>query len=195
MLLTSAGVWLTSTQLNDLGVPSGVRMMIERRLGRLGPRPRQALDAAAVIGQAFDTTTLASVLGIGLDETIDALEEAVKAGLLREEGPGRLCFAHALVRHAAVENHSLTRQARLHWRVAEEIERHSADLSSHLDAIVYHYAAGGQVGDPAPSREAHSPLVTTRCDAWPSRMPPTTSGLLSTPSNGCPPTRPVASEF
>ena len=149
MLLTSTGVWLTPTQLNELGTPSGVRMMIERRLGRLGPRQRQALDAAAVIGQAFDATTLASVLGIGLDETIDALEEAVKAGLLREQGPGRLCFAHALVRHAAVANLSLTRQARLHWRVAEEIERNSADVSSHLDAIAYHYAAGGDVGDPA----------------------------------------------
>jgi len=149
MLITSTGEWLTPTQLNDLGVPSGVRVMIERRLGRLGPRQRQALDVAAVIGQAFDATTLASVLGIGLDETIDVLEEAVKAGLLREEGPGRLCFAHALVRHAAVANLSLTRQARLHWRVAEELERTSVDPSLHLDAIAYHYAAGGSVGDQA----------------------------------------------
>ncbi len=149
MLLTPTGEWLTPAQLNDLEIPSGVRLMIERRLGRLDPRPRQALDAAAVVGQTFDVTTVASVLGIGLDETIDALEEAVKAGLLREQGPGRLCFAHALVRHAATANLSLTRQARLHWRVAEEIERTSGDLSSHLDAIAYHYAAAGDVGDPS----------------------------------------------
>jgi class 3 adenylate cyclase/tetratricopeptide (TPR) repeat protein len=149
MLRTPGGQWLTPAQLNDLELPSGVRVMIERRLGRLSPRQRQALDAAAIVGQSFSVTTVASVLGIGLDDTIDALDEAVKVGLLREHGPGHLGFAHALVRHAAVANLSLTRQARLHWRVAEELERTTGDTASHLDAIAYHYAAGRDVGNPA----------------------------------------------
>ncbi len=123
--------------------------MIERRLARLEPYQRQALAAAAVIGQTFDVTTVASVLDFGLDETIDALEKAVKAGVLREQGPGRLGFVHALVRHAAVANLSLTRMARLHWRVAEELERTTGDSSSQLGEIAYHYAAGASVGDAA----------------------------------------------
>jgi tetratricopeptide (TPR) repeat protein len=143
------GEWLTQGELNELGIPSAVRDVIERRLSRLDARQRQTLDAAAAIGQAFDVTMVASVLGFGLDETIDALEKAVKSGILREQDPGRLAFVHALVRHAVVANLSLTRLARLHWRVAEEIERTASDVSSRVGEVAYHYAAGADVGDPA----------------------------------------------
>jgi class 3 adenylate cyclase/tetratricopeptide (TPR) repeat protein len=143
------GEWLTEGELTELGVPSAARDVIERRLSRLGPRQRQTLDAAAVVGQAFDVTMVASVLGFGLDETIDALDRAVTSGVLREQGPGRLGFVHALVRHAVVANLSLTRLARLHWRVAEEIERTASDVSSRLGEVAYHYAAGADIGDPA----------------------------------------------
>jgi hypothetical protein len=148
MLHTPDGEWLSHAQLNEMEIPAEVRVVIERRLRRLGTRQRQALDAAAVIGQTFDVAIVASVLGLGLDDTIDVLEEAVKAGVLREQGPGRLGFAHALVRHAAVAHLSLTRLARLHWRVAEEIERNSGDAPN-LGEVAYHYAAGRDVGDPA----------------------------------------------
>jgi tetratricopeptide (TPR) repeat protein len=143
------GEWLTPGELSDVGVPSAVRGAIERRLSQLGPRQRQVLEAAAVVGQAFDVTMVASVVGFGLDATIDALEKGVKAGLLREQGPGRLTFIHALVRHAVVANLTLTRVARLHWRVAEEIERTASDVSSRLGEVAYHYAAGADLGDPA----------------------------------------------
>jgi class 3 adenylate cyclase len=143
------GEWLTGLELDEMGIPSEVRGVVERRLVRLEPPQLQAVAAAAVIGQTFEVAIVASVVGFGLDETIDALDKAVKVGVLREHGPGRLGFVHALVRHAVVANLSLTRLARLHWRVAEEIERTAGDVSSRRGEVAYHYAAGGDVGEPA----------------------------------------------
>jgi tetratricopeptide (TPR) repeat protein len=138
---------LTDEQLERAGVPEGVRTVVERRLDRLGPVERQILDAGAVAGDVFEAATIGAVVGLGLDDTIEALEGPIRAGLIREQGAGRLAFAHSLVRHTAISSLSLTRLARLHWRFAEEIERMADADASRLGEVAYHYAAGLDVGD------------------------------------------------
>lgn len=141
-----AGAWLTSTELDVVGVPDGVRAVIHRRLALLDAETRQALDVAAVCGLAFEERTVRGVLGDDLDGLVDALDAAASAGLLREEGAGQYSFTHALVRHSVLDNLSQTRAARLHWRIAETFERDPARSQQRIGQIAYHYSAGSAVG-------------------------------------------------
>jgi class 3 adenylate cyclase/tetratricopeptide (TPR) repeat protein len=147
LLRRGDGGWVTTAQLDEVGVPEGVRAVIDRRLERLDAPVRRALEVAAVVGQAFAESIIRSVLDLAADHVVEALDEACTAGLLREQEAGRLVFAHALVRHAVLDHLSQTRLARLHWRIAEALERLPADGSSRSGEIAYHYAAGLQVGD------------------------------------------------
>jgi tetratricopeptide (TPR) repeat protein len=140
------GVWVTAAELDAAGVPQGVRGVISRRLALLGPEGRRALDAAAVAGLEFDQRIIGGVLDFDLDDTVDALDAAIAAGLIREVDAGQFSFAHALVRHTVLDDLSRTRLARLHWRIAEQLERHHP---SRLGEIADHYASGRQIGDDA----------------------------------------------
>ena len=140
------GVWVTAAELDAAGVPQGVRGVIARRLALLGPEGRRALDVAAVAGLVFDQRIIGGVLGSHLDDTVDAFDAAIAAGLIREVDIGQFSFAHALVRHTVLDDLTRTRLARLHWRIAEQLERHHP---SRLGEIADHYASGRQIGDDA----------------------------------------------
>lgn len=108
----------------DAALPDGVREVIGRRLSRLSPVVESVLTVAAVIGREFSLDLLEPLLDVGRDELLDALDAALRAGLVREVGdrPGRYGFAHGLAREALVEELSATRRARLHQRIAERLE-------------------------------------------------------------------------
>jgi predicted ATPase len=81
--------------------PTAVRDVLVRRLARLPQESQSALRVAGVIGRQFDLSTLATASGTDEDALLDALEPAVAAGLVREDGIDRFTFAHALVRDTA----------------------------------------------------------------------------------------------
>ena len=165
------GAWLTAGELEAAGVPPGVRAVVGRRLNVLGRATRWVLDVAAACGLTFEERIVTAVSGEPIDATIDALDSAVAAGLIREEGAGDYAFVHALVRQSVLDNLSRTRRARLHWRIAEVLERatndrsrvddaateavdrvtleHGQHAARRLSEIAYHYAAGADVGDAA----------------------------------------------
>src|SRR4051812_23397603 len=144
----STGFWVTPGDLETVGVPQGVRAVIGRRLSLLSDAARQALDVAAVAGLAFDGRTVGRVLGAG-EETVNALDEAISAGVVREEDAGRYAFVHALMRMTVLDGLPRPRVARLHWRIAEELELDTASARPRTGEIAYHYASGGAIGDPA----------------------------------------------
>ncbi|MGE3285984.1 MAG: BTAD domain-containing putative transcriptional regulator [Pseudonocardia sp.] len=121
-------------------VPAGVRDVLAQRIARL-PAPSRALLAnAAVVGRGFDVELLAEVTAEHPDAVLDAVEPAVAAGLVVEPGPGRLEFAHALVRDVAYGSLSRLRRARVHGRVAWALER---TRPGEVAALAYHVAASG----------------------------------------------------
>ena len=69
-----------------------------------------------------------------------------RPGSSARSGAGQFAFAHALVRHAVLDELSGIRLARLHWGVGEALER---DDPSRRGEIAFHYAAGSDVGDAA----------------------------------------------
>ncbi len=100
-------------------VPVGVRDVLRRRLARLPGQTVTALRQAAVLGRDIDVDLLAELGRSDPDDLLDALEPAVLLGLLDEPEPGRLRFAHALVRDTLYEDTSKLRRSRLHGAALE----------------------------------------------------------------------------
>jgi class 3 adenylate cyclase/tetratricopeptide (TPR) repeat protein len=131
--------------LETLGVPAGVKQVIERRVEHLPEAAGRVLSAAAVIGREFDLDVLVEITGDTEDTVLDLLDEAIEARVVEEtSSAGRYSFLHALTREALHDSLSATRRARLHHRVARAIEELRGErLDEHLGVLAYHYAASG----------------------------------------------------
>jgi class 3 adenylate cyclase len=125
-------------------VPEGVRDVVGRRLGRLSAQTSQMLSVAAVLGRDFDVELLATVRDAPEERLLDALDEAVSAGLVQETGADRYRFAHVLVRATLFEELSATRRRRLHRRAGEALEKLRPD---DVTALAYHFSQAGDDGD------------------------------------------------
>ncbi len=126
-------------------VPVGVRDVIRQRVARLGKTTSRVLDAAAVLGSAFDLDVLRSVTELGEDDLVERLEAAMRARLVEESLDARShAFAHVLIRHTLYGGLTATRRALLHRRAGDAHEVVNAGrLDPHLAEIAYHYTAAG----------------------------------------------------
>jgi len=144
------GRWTSDRPVSRMGLPEGVREVIDRRLARLGDDAGRLLGAAAVMGRSFRLDLLEDLGLVPPHRALEALETAVAAGLAREEpgSVGGYAFSHALVRSAVEAGMSATRRARLHRAVADALERRFADaLEPHLTELARHHLAAGPAGD------------------------------------------------
>ena len=138
--------------LSELGLPQSVREVIGRRVDRLGPDARSALNAAAVIGRDFDLDLLLAAVDIPEAQLLDVLDEGVGAALLQEnrERAGRFTFTHALVEHTLYDDLGPTRRALLHRQVAEALEEQCGDdPGGRLGELAGHWAAAVVSADTA----------------------------------------------
>ena len=158
--LAEAGIDPAGTgagELGQVGLPEGIKEVISRRLARLDVEAIEWLRIAAVIGRDFDVSLLERVASLDEEKFLQALEEALAAGLIIEvhasRGGGRYGFSHGLVRETLYEGMSAPRRARLHRRVGEALESASADHQ--LAALALHFTrAGGPEDDEKAMRYA-----------------------------------------
>ena len=134
-LLDSEGALAATTE-----VPRGVREVLQRRIGRLPAAAQTILRQAAVLGTETDADVLADVADVEDHVLLDAIDAGLLTGLVTEPGPGRIRFAHALVRDTLYDGLSRLRRSRLHARAAEAIERHSPGA---VTALAYHFTEAG----------------------------------------------------
>jgi DNA-binding SARP family transcriptional activator len=134
-LLDSEGALAATTE-----VPAGVREVLQRRIARLPATAQTILRQASVIGTEMEVAVLRDVAGTDEHVILDAVEAGLLTGLVTEPGPGRIRFAHALVRDTLYDGLSRLRRSRLHARAAEVIERHSP---GEVAALAYHFAEAG----------------------------------------------------
>jgi len=127
-----------------LEAPEGVRQVIGHRVARLSAPAGRALRVAAVAGATFPFVLLEQLLG-ERDEVLDALDEAVAAGLLSEAGHGDYVFAHALVRQTIYEQLGSARRTRLHRQLGEALET-LADANARVEALAHHFAQAAADG-------------------------------------------------
>ncbi len=133
-------------------MPLGVRAVLRARLATAGETAAQVLAAASVIGRSFDLATVRHASGRSEGETVDALDESLRRGLIREAGTG-FDFAHGGLRDLAYESTSLTRRRLLHRRVAEALRLDFAgsgrDDLARLALIAAHERDGGRTAEAA----------------------------------------------
>jgi DNA-binding SARP family transcriptional activator len=130
--------------LASIGVPDSVAEIILGRLGRISELARESLTVAATVGPEFDLATIVAVVAADAEEVIEALEEAMAAGLIAEvaESVDRFVFCHALARDAISGRLSRTRRLRLHLRVATALEAAGARPG----ALAHHFFAAREIG-------------------------------------------------
>ena len=142
-LFDAHGQFRTDLEIGELDVPAGVRLVVGRRLARLGEGAQRILATAAVAGRAFSVELLETMGEDDPDSLLDAIESAERARLIvpapDPSGEDRFIFAHELIRQTLVTDLSLTRRRRLHARVADAIARHyAAAVDEHAAAIAHH---------------------------------------------------------
>jgi hypothetical protein len=97
--------------------------MVDQRLARLSPATIEVLELAAVMGADFELDTVRRAASGGEEVLVDALEEAVRSGLLVEEPGAASRTVRARARPARRRRPaSAARKAELHLRVAEALE-------------------------------------------------------------------------
>jgi tetratricopeptide (TPR) repeat protein/predicted Ser/Thr protein kinase len=149
-LFDSSGKFQAGLRVDQLQVPEGVRLVLGRRLQRLGDDARRILTTAAVIGRVFPLELLEDLEKSNPDAALDAVEEAERAHLVEAEPSGRTAryrFVHELIRQTLAETLSLPRRQRLHARIAEAMERvYAPSIDSHIPALAHHlYEAGAAI--------------------------------------------------
>jgi DNA-binding SARP family transcriptional activator len=140
--------------------PESIKAVLDRRLARLSGNCQLLLGKAAVLGGSFSLsqlTFLAGDQGTNEENIFDLLEEALRAGLLTEEGAGariKYHFWHPLIVSHLYERQSAARRAQLHRKAAQalmqlergSVEEVAASITNHLirggsdAAHVGHYA-------------------------------------------------------
>ena len=109
-------------------LPPSVRAMILARLSRLTEPARQMVMACAVLGNRVSAPLLWQVARLGVQAGIEALEEAVKSGMLQEEiaaGADQLSsygFSHELMREAVYAELGAARRQVLRQRTLTRLQ-------------------------------------------------------------------------
>ncbi|MBF6992271.1 BTAD domain-containing putative transcriptional regulator [Cupriavidus sp. IK-TO18] len=111
-------------------LPGTLQSIVLARLDRFSSADRQALQAAAVLGQRFSPAALRHLL----QDPAYACERLVMAAMTRPEGEDYL-FMHALIHEAVYASLLKSRRQNLHRRAAAWYEgRDPALMAEHLDA-------------------------------------------------------------
>ena len=133
-----------SPALAELDVPERLRRVIGSRVARLSRDAQGALRVAAVAGSTFSPALLDDVLN-DMPGLLDALDEAVGAGLLTEAGHGEYVFGHALVRQTLYRALSSARRMRLHGQLGAALEASGA-AHARVELLAHHFAEAAPAG-------------------------------------------------
>jgi len=128
-------------------LPPSVRALILARLSKLDQLAGQLVMASAVLGNKSSAQNLWQVAQVGgVQAGIEALEEAMKSGLLREEQagtgrPGDYRFVHDLIRDVVYTELGEARRQVLHQRTLAVLYSEGARAAE----LAYHALLAGEV--------------------------------------------------
>ncbi|MBE1578062.1 ATP-binding protein [Amycolatopsis roodepoortensis] len=116
--------------------------LVRATVAALGPEVRRLVAIAAVLGEDVEAALLAEVSGLPLAEVADGLEQATKAGVLRE---GR--FVHAVVRDGVYADLGQTEREALHGRAAAALEEHARRDPALAGTVAGHWLRSASAPD------------------------------------------------
>ncbi len=117
-----------------------VRSVIDSRMALLGEDVSAVYEVAAVCGDPVDLALLATGADLPRRSVLDAVDELLHRGLIRDEGDGHYRMAHDQVRQVVYERIDGVRRITLHRRVAESLAETDPD---DVEAIGHHFREGG----------------------------------------------------
>jgi class 3 adenylate cyclase/tetratricopeptide (TPR) repeat protein len=138
--------------VQTFGVPEGVQDAIAQRLSRLSSTTNRVLSVASVIGPEFEMRVLEQAAEMSEAAILDALDEAMSAGMVAEarNEPDWYAFTHILMRASLYESLNPTRRARMHERVGTALEHLASDEpGQRIDELARHWIAAAPVGNTA----------------------------------------------
>lgn len=149
------GQFMLSGQPALLQLPDPVAAVTGARIGRLPPGARQALTAAAIIGDEFDLGLLARAIGEPSGDDVgkpghggvsELLAPAVSAAMIGEsvETAGRFSFAHDLVAEALLRDVDDRERSRLCRCVALALEQRPG---AQIGALAWHWSGAVSTGE------------------------------------------------
>ncbi|HEX3831749.1 MAG TPA: hypothetical protein VHW04_07245 [Solirubrobacteraceae bacterium] len=158
---TDGNVFFVEEVLRELAesgphvVPESVRHAVGVRLSRMGEDANEMIAAAAILGLEHDARALQATAGLEAGAAEAALDEILRARLLRPASiPQRFEFAHALVREAVLDECNVLRRVRLHRRAADALGELGEE--HHLEEIALHFFEAASTVD---ARHAAEVLV------------------------------------
>jgi class 3 adenylate cyclase/tetratricopeptide (TPR) repeat protein len=145
-LTDAAGNWLPEVEIGEIEVPETVRLVLGRRIDRIGETAQRIMTTAACIGRTFTFEFLAALAEESEDDLLDALDEAERVRLVVAEHrrEPRFVFAHEQIRQTFLSRLSFVRRQRLHGRVADTMERvYAGHLDERVSDLAYHLVQAG----------------------------------------------------
>jgi class 3 adenylate cyclase/tetratricopeptide (TPR) repeat protein len=145
-LTDAAGNWLPEVEIGEIEVPETVRLVLGRRIDRIGETAQRILATAACVGRTFTFEFLTALAEESEDDLLDTLDEAERVRLVVAEHrrEPRFVFAHEQIRQTLLSRVSFVRRQRLHGRVADTMERvYAGHLNEHASDLAYHLVQAG----------------------------------------------------
>lgn len=132
-------------------LPGTIAAVLDRRLDRLSKECQELLGRAAVLGGPFNLDLIAAMGNNSAadehDVALDLVDEALRSGVLAEEGEGAhltFHFWHPLLASHLYHRLSATRRALLHRKIADVLHRlHQSHEGEEAATIVRHLIQGG----------------------------------------------------
>jgi tetratricopeptide (TPR) repeat protein len=123
-----------------------VRDVIARRLRHLSQESNRLLVLASVLGREFALEVLARLGRVAEDDLLEWLDEAIDARVVSDvpDSPGRLRFAHVLIRDTLYDGLTSARRLRLHKLAVAALEQLNEERPGpHLADLAHHAIAAG----------------------------------------------------
>ena len=136
------GAWTLGTHQLDFTMPDTVHAVLAARIDRLPATEKAALQAGAVVGRVFWTSSVVHLLA-GEEPDFDLLEER---DLIRSNrgsmiaGDREYAIKHALTREVAYASIPKARRGRLHAMLADWLETGDLGKDEHASLLAYHYS-------------------------------------------------------
>jgi tetratricopeptide (TPR) repeat protein len=146
----AAGNWNVQSTQGDTElrgrvlVPPTIQELIARRLQDLPAATLEILQAAAVLGRAFDLDLAASIAGRDTSLILDAYADLSQRQILEEDENGVPRFVHDKLREVAYAEIAGVNLPDLHRRAAAALEaKHASDLEPLFGTLGHHHAKAG----------------------------------------------------
>ncbi|HEX5695049.1 MAG TPA: AAA family ATPase, partial [Acidimicrobiia bacterium] len=134
-----AGVLERQVAGQTIPVAPRVRSVIDSRMQLLGDKVTAVYEVAAVCGDPVDLDLLAIGSDLPRSSVIEAVDELLNRGLIRDEGDGHYRMTHDQVRQVVYERIDPERRQHLHRRLAETLAEANPD---DVEAIGHHFREG-----------------------------------------------------